>query len=115
MHEISLACDILRVVEATAARENFFRVAQIQLEIGSLASVEQQALRFALTAMTPGTCLEGSEITINEVHGVAHCIDCQARVGVTTHFDACPKCGGHALQATKGFDVRIADLVVFND
>jgi len=115
MHEISLACGIVRVVEEAAARENFCRVAQIQLEIGSLAGVEQQALRFALTAMTPGTCLEESEITINEIHGLAHCLCCKASVDVTSHLDACPQCGMYALQATGGFEVRIADLVVFND
>jgi hydrogenase nickel incorporation protein HypA/HybF len=115
MHEVSLACGILRVVEEAAARENFCRVAQIQLEIGSLASVEQQALRFALAAMMPGTCLEGSEIAISEIQGVAHCLDCDSNVDIRSHFDACPQCAGHALRATKGFDVIIADLVVFND
>lgn len=59
MHEISLAGGILRMVEEAAAREHFWRVSQLRLEIGALAGVEAQALRFALTAMMPGTCLEG--------------------------------------------------------
>lgn len=115
MHEISIASGILRIVQASAAREHFCRVAQLQLEIGSLAGVEAQALRFALRAMMSDTCLEDSEISINEIHGNADCLDCMANVEISSHLDACPRCGSYALQATGGFDVRIADLVVFND
>ena len=115
MHEISIASGIVRIVEETAVREKFCRVAQVQLEIGSLAGIELQALRFALNAMMPGTCLEESEIMISEIHGLARCLDCMADVDVTSHLDACPICGSYTLHAVGGFDVRIADLVVFND
>jgi hydrogenase nickel incorporation protein HypA/HybF len=58
MHELSLAGGIVSMVEAAAEREHFRRVAQLRLEVGALAGVEPQALRFALTAIVPGTCLE---------------------------------------------------------
>ncbi len=42
MHEISLAGGILRMVEEAAAREHFWRVSKLRLEIGALAGVEEQ-------------------------------------------------------------------------
>ena len=58
MHELSLADGILQVVEDAAAREAFARVLQLRLEVGKLAGVELQALRFALEAIAPGTLLD---------------------------------------------------------
>ena len=115
MHEISLAGGILRMVEAAAARENFLRVARLHLEVGVLAGVEPQALRFALTAMMPGTCLEGGEIAIDEIPGVARCLSCAASVEIASHIEPCPRCGKYTLQATGGTELRVVDLVVFND
>jgi len=115
MHELSLADGILRMVEAVAARENFLRVAKLRLEIGALAGVELHALRFALTAMVSGTCLEDGEITIDEVPGLARCLNCRADVEVASFIEPCPICGSHALQTTGGTGLRVMDLLVFNE
>jgi hydrogenase nickel incorporation protein HypA/HybF len=69
MHELSLASDILRLVEEAASKDRFRRVAHLQLEVGTRAGVEVNALRFALQAMAPGTCLEGARLGIDEPAG----------------------------------------------
>jgi hydrogenase nickel incorporation protein HypA/HybF len=115
MHEVSMAGGILRMVEEAAGREHFQRVSHLRLEIGALAGVEPQALRFALTAMMPCTCLEGGEITIDEIPGTARCLHCAASVEIQSYLEPCPRCGSFTLQATGGFEVRIVDLVVFDD
>ena len=115
MHELSLAGGILRMIEAAASREHFLRVAQLRLEVGALAGVEPQALRFALSAIMPGTCLAGGEIMIDETPGLARCLDCDASVEIASYLDSCSRCGGYALHATGGTDLRIVDLLVIND
>ena len=115
MHELSLAGGILRTVEGAAIREHFRRVAQLRLEAGALACVEPHALRFALAAMAPGTCLEGAEITIDEAPGTARCMACAANVEIASRAELCPRCGGYPLHATGGTDLRVLDLVVFDD
>ena len=115
MHEIGLAGGILRMVEAAAARENFRRVAQLRIEVGALAGVEPHALRFALAAMIRGTCLEGGEIAIDEIPGTARCLRCAAIVEIASHLDACSQCGTYTLVATGGSELRVVDLVVFDD
>jgi hydrogenase nickel incorporation protein HypA/HybF len=115
MHELSLASEIVQMIESAAAREHFLRVAQLRLEVGALAGVETQALSFALTAMMPGTCLEGSEITIDEIPGQARCLHCAACVEIASHIEPCSNCGSFTLQATGGNRLRIVDLLVVND
>jgi hydrogenase nickel incorporation protein HypA/HybF len=66
MHELSLAGEIVRMVEASAVRDKFRQVSTLRLEAGALAGVEVAALRFALEAIASGTCLEGATIVIDE-------------------------------------------------
>lgn len=115
MHELSLADEIVRMVEAASAREHFKRVATLRLEAGALAGVEVSALRFALDAIAPGTCLEGAQITIDEPPGRAWCPRCATEVTIASRADPCPLCDGYPVQVTGGSALRVLDLVVLND
>lgn len=115
MHELSLAGGILRVVEDAAQREGFVRVARLRLEAGALAGVEVRALRFALEASVPGTCLAGAEIVIDEPPGQAWCLPCGTTVPIAARGEPCPRCGSFQVQPTGGTDLRVVDLIVEDD
>lgn len=112
MHEIALADDVLRVVQEAAVREGFARVSRLTLEAGALAGVEVPALRFALQALAPGTCLDGAQLQIEEPPAPATCDACGATVAIRHRLDACPQCGGLPLRPTGGTRLRVLDLVV---
>ena len=112
MHEASLAGGILQLVENAAQREHFARVTQLRLEAGALAGVEVRALRFALEAIAPGTCLEGAQIEIDEPAGQAWCLPCSTTVAMQQRGDPCPLCGSYQLQATAGTELRVVDMLV---
>ena len=115
MHELSLADEILRMVEAAALRDQFRRVATLRLEAGTLAGVEVSALRFALEAIIPGTCLEDATIDIDQPPGRGWCAQCAAEVTLETRTDACPQCGAYPVKPTSGSALRVLDLLVMND
>ena len=115
MHELSLAVEIVRMVQGAAAREHFTRVATLRLEAGALSGVEVSALRFALEATAPGTCLEGARIEIEEPTGLAWCERCAAEVVIDSRADPCPRCGGYPVRVTGGGELCVLDLVVLSD
>lgn len=112
MHEASLAGGILKLVEDSARREGFARVTSLRLEAGRLAGVEVRALRFALEALAPGTCLDGAAIEIDEPPGTAWCLVCNATVALAQRGGACPVCAGYRLQPTGGTELRVIDMLV---
>jgi hydrogenase nickel incorporation protein HypA/HybF len=112
MHEVSLAGGILKLVEDAARRENFRRVTSIRLEAGQLAGVEVRALRFALEAIAPDTCLQGARIDIDEPPGSAWCLPCGTSVTLSRRDDACPRCGSYHLQPIGGTELRVVELRV---
>lgn len=115
MHEMSLAGGILRVVEDAADREHFTRVERLAIEAGALSGVEVRALRFALESMSPGTCLDGARVDIDEIPGTAWCMACCATVPIFSRADDCPQCGGHRLQPTGGTELKVRELIVHDD
>ena len=112
MHELSLAGGILRVLEQTRERDPFERVTQLRLEVGALASVEIESLRFALDSIAENTVLAGASIEIIQPPGSAWCLPCGQSVTITSRLDPCPVCGGYQLQPTGGTELRVVDMQV---
>ena len=112
MHEMSLAGSILQLVEDAAARESFRHVAALRIEAGRLAGVETQALRFALDALAPGTCLEGATIDIAERAAIGRCAACEREVEIEQRALPCPLCGSFQVEATSGTELRVVDMLV---
>jgi hydrogenase nickel incorporation protein HypA/HybF len=112
MHEMSLCEGILQVIEDHAAQQRFAKVCRVRLEIGALAGVEIEALRFGFEVVTRNTIAEGAMLDIITLPGRAWCLGCSQSVAVQQRFDACPDCGSYQLQISGGDELRIKDLEV---
>lgn len=112
MHEMSICESILMSMEEQAKAQNFSVVQSIRLEIGPLAGVEPEALRFSFDVVTRGTLAEGCKLEVIEPAGSAWCMQCAKNVPVVAKFDACPDCGSYQLQITGGEELRIKDMEV---
>jgi hydrogenase nickel incorporation protein HypA/HybF len=112
MHEMSIAEGVLAIVEEAARREGVHAVRAVRLEIGRLAAVETQALRFCFESVVRGSIAEGARLVIEEAPGVAWCFGCCASVPLAARLDPCPRCGGSRLQVSGGTQMRVKDLEV---
>ncbi len=112
MHEMSLAEGVLQVIEDAAKQQGFVRVRTVWLEIGRLAAVDAEAMRFCFDAVTRGSIADGSRLEIVDTPGSAWCMQCSGSVAVQALYDPCPNCGSHQLQVTGGTEMRVKDLEV---
>lgn len=112
MHEMSLCESILQTLEQQAPLQNYSRVKTVWLEIGALAGVEVEALRFSFDLVVKGSLADGAKLEIIEIPGQAWCMPCGREVAVAQWYDQCPHCGGHQLQVTGGEQMRIKELEV---
>jgi hydrogenase nickel incorporation protein HypA/HybF len=112
MHEISLCESVLRVIEDQSAALDYHKVEAVRLEIGMLAGVEIDALRFGFDVVMKGSIAEDARLEIIAVPGRAWCPHCARNVAIRQRFDACPDCGGHQLQVNGGEELRIKELEV---
>ena len=112
MHEMAISESILGILEDEARRQHYARVNRVRLEIGALAGIETEALRFSFDVVTKGTLAENAVLEIIGLDGQAWCLPCERSVPIGQRYDACPLCGGRALQVTGGEEMRIKDLEV---
>jgi hydrogenase nickel incorporation protein HypA/HybF len=112
MHEMSLAESVREIVEETARASGARRVAAVRLEIGRLAQVEIDAMRFAFDVVMHGSLADTARLEIIEVDGTAWCMRCSKAVMIERRGDACPKCDSYQLQVTGGDRMRVMDIEI---
>lgn len=112
MHEMSICEGILQILEEQARIHGYRRVKTMRLEIGPLAGVELDALRFSFEVVAKGTLSEGAGLEIIQPPGEAWCLPCGKAVPIRERFDNCPECGSYQLKVTSGDQLRIKELEV---
>jgi hydrogenase nickel incorporation protein HypA/HybF len=112
VHEMSLAEGVLQVIEDAARQQGFGRVKAVWLEIGQLAAVDAEAMRFCFDVVTRNSIADGSRLEIIATPGTAWCMKCSETVAVAQLYDACPLCGSHQLQVSAGTEMRVKELEV---
>lgn len=112
MHEMSLAQGIVRQLEEQAQLQRFSRVWVLRLEIGPLAAVDAEALRFCFDVVTQGTLAEGAQLEIDAPHATARCLECGVTQSVVCRYNACTDCGSYRLQLLSGDQMNIKALEV---
>lgn len=112
MHEMSLAESVREIVEETARANGARRVAAVRLEIGKLAQVEIEAMRFAFEVVRRGSLAEDARLDIVETDGTAWCLRCSGAVVITQRGDPCPQCQSFQLQVTGGDRMRVMDIEI---
>jgi hydrogenase nickel incorporation protein HypA/HybF len=109
---MSLAESIVQIVEDHARREGCERVRAVWLQIGELAGVELDALRFCFDAATRGGPAEGARLEILASPGQAWCLRCSDVVRIPERTAPCPRCGSFQLQVTGGTEMKVRELEV---
>ena len=112
MHEMSLCQGMVQIIEEQAKTQSYNRVKTVRLEIGPLATVEPEALRFCFDAATRGTLAENATLDIITTAASAWCFSCGETVTISERNGTCPNCGSYQLQVTGGDELRIKELEV---
>ena len=112
MHEMSLMASMLEIIEEQARLDGFLKVTRVILEVGRLAGVEPQSMRFAFDVGTHGSCAEGAELVLEETEGRGRCPACGAEAVLQAFYDPCPACAAVPMQILAGRELRVVSLDV---
>ena len=112
MHEMSIAESIIDIVDAEVRKAAASSLSEVELEIGTLAGIEYEALEFALKVLAPKSIIEGVNIVIHKPEGLASCSDCDARFPTNSPINSCPECSSYACDIIKGKELRVSSILV---
>jgi len=111
MHELSIAREIIRIVEKVAAREKIPSVKAVGLRLGALAGVDPEALSFSYQAATRDTALDGSNLEIEWLTVRGRCEHCRIDFEIEENSYACPSCVSRDLKIIQGEELEVTHLV----
>lgn len=112
MHELSIALSIVESAEEAARKTDATVISKVEVEIGTIAGIETDALLFAWDSVIQGTMAQHSELIVHTIQAEAHCIECGKEFPVEDFFVQCPSCGSFRYQIIKGKELRIKSLLV---
>lgn len=112
MHELSIAENIIEIVEQSARDAKALKINRIVLDIGRLSGIEMDALKFAMTSMLKGSLAEGAIVEYHEIEGKAHCTACGRDSSVNDFFSLCPHCNGYQLDIVQGKEMKVSSIEV---
>jgi hydrogenase nickel incorporation protein HypA/HybF len=112
VHEMSIAESVLEIIEDKARTDGYARVKTVWLEIGQLAGVETESLRFCFDVVTRDSVAKDARLEIIETAGQGWCMECGRNVAVTARYEPCPNCGGFQIEVNGGDEMRVKELEV---
>ena len=110
MHELGLCDALLRTVRDTAKKEELTHVESVTLELGELSGVVPRYMADCWEAVIDGTEYAGTKLVIEEIPGVARCLDCGAEFHSNAEILRCPVCSGNKLMPIGGRDMTIKEI-----
>lgn len=106
MHEFSITCNIVEVVEQAAEGR---KVSRVVLEIGKLSGVMCEAIAFCFPEVARGTPAEGAELDIREINASARCEVCATEFATPDLLTPCP-CGSLQFQRLAGEELNLKSI-----
>ncbi len=93
MHELSIAMNIVEIVEEQFGKEDNSPISEMELDIGAASGVVIEALRFALEEAVKSSILDNTRIIINEIPAKSKCLSCAHEFVPEDIISPCPSCG----------------------
>jgi hydrogenase nickel incorporation protein HypA/HybF len=120
LHELPITQGILRIALEAAERAGTGatgagapRIRAINLVVGDLSSIVDDAVQFYFDLLSQDTAAVGARLCFERQPATMACRDCGRSFDVRPPLPrACPHCAGERLQVTGGRELRVASIEV---
>ena len=115
MHELSLACSVVELVGKELALHGGGSVRFIEITIGDLSGVDNDAFLFSLNMVLERSAFAGARVMVDRVKPLAVCGVCGKSFSPVSLYASCPKCGSYKTRLVSGQEFRLTSLIVETD
>lgn len=114
MHELGIAFEIVKQVEAFANENKIDSVGEVVVEIGEVSGVVPQYLLdvWPWACENRSTHLKGSTLTIVELKAISYCEDCEKTYDTVPQGKKCPRCGSPNTYLVEGNEIKVQSIKV---
>jgi len=107
MHEMTIAVEVFRQLEALAAEHDLARITAVKLQAGVMRSIVPEALDIAFESLAEGTLASGATLTLDVVPCKARCRACGKTFSPTPDSFLCPVCQLADVEIVQGNEILL--------
>lgn len=112
MHELSIAQNVIEIIEEEAKNNHAASVSEVELEIGLVSGVVPDALKFAMDEAIKNTLLEKAKITYHITEGKGRCNHCSHEFTIDGLYAMCPECNSFSFEVIQGKELKIKNFSI---
>ncbi len=110
MHELSIAQEILSIVERSVPEQERNLVRTVKVVVGEQSGVVADSLQFCFQTLVNDSSMRGARLSIDKVPFTVHCRNCGAPSRPDDGTIVCPACGSMDTEITGGTDLRVLEV-----
>jgi hydrogenase nickel incorporation protein HypA/HybF len=110
MHELSVAQNIIEIIQKSVPEPEWNRVTAVRIKIGAVAGVVPDSLEFSFQAITAKSELCNARLITEYIPFLVHCRTCDTNTENEDGFCMCGKCGGADIQILTGTELQIKEI-----
>lgn len=113
MHELGIAVQVVESAVSSIPPSHVGQpVKKVILDIGKMAGITADSLRFCFEIVSKGTVLETCELVINEIPVTAKCRSCLSEWVISEPIFLCEACGNPDIIVETGRELVIRSIEV---
>ena len=113
MHEVSLALNLLDIIEKKCQEEGYQKVESVRVRVGKASSVQPEAFSFAFEVVKKDTVAQNARFIIDLIPLGGTCSACGNLFETEeAYILECPSCASPSLQITHGYELEMVEMEV---
>jgi hydrogenase nickel incorporation protein HypA/HybF len=112
MHEFSITMNVVNIVEENATNLHAKIVHEVEMDIGELSGVDNDALEFAWQYSKKTGLTENAKLVINKIPAKARCRSCNHEFDISDLYTACPECGKFDHDIFQGKELKVKAIKI---
>ena len=111
MHEYSITCSIIKILERITKEKKVDKVNQVDFEVNEYASIEPESVKFYYEFLTKDNAvLKDAKLNFKILKANVFCNDCRTVFSTDIYPFVCPKCGSVNIKFQNLDNIKITAL-----
>jgi hydrogenase nickel incorporation protein HypA/HybF len=110
MHELSIAQEIISIVQQHVPAGQSQSVKAVRMKIGKMTAILPDSLQFCFDALITGSPMEGAKLEIDSIPLTLRCHECKKESALEGCAFVCPECGSANMQVIAGNELNIIEI-----
>ena len=112
MHEMSIAQNLIAILEDEMVKNKASRLRAVRLNIGEMSGIVPEALKTCFEIITAKSNMKGAVLKMDIAPLIGYCRKCEEEFKIMEYDFSCPECDSTDIDIISGREMNIVEIEV---